>query len=187
MYVFFNKVDSASLHLLYSDLIKGLRITTREEAHAISIPYLFIEELNLKLMSLSFRKQMVDIYGSKESTRASKLYIEKLVMHPIKLLLTFTQTPFPRKQEFDENISYTILNILTTLAGVDDMELKLNSFIVSGVMESVLTLRDRILAKVFQDLQSQIGQVAGSLAVIGSPIGLARNIGEVFFFPTFFS
>jgi hypothetical protein len=130
-------------------------------------------------MSTAFRRQIIDIYGAKSAARASKLYIEELVIHPIKFLFTFTQVPFPRKTDSDENISYAMLNILTALAGVDEMELKFNSFIVSGSMESVASLNARIVAKITQDFQSQIGQVAGSLMVLGSPIGLVRNIGEV--------
>jgi hypothetical protein len=133
----------------------------------------------MKIMSTSFRRQVVDIYGAKTAAHASKLYIDSLVIHPFKFLLTFTQVPFPRKTESDENISYALFNILTTLAGVDEMELKFNSFIVSGSMEPLSSLKTRVVAKLMQDFQSQIGQVAGSLSVFGSPIGLVRNIGEV--------
>ena len=172
-------MDSATLQLLYADLIRGLTVISREEALALSLPDRYIDGLNLKLMSTAFRRQIIDIYETKSAALASKLYIEQLVIHPLKFLFTFTQTPFPRKTESDEHISYAVFNILTSLAAVDEMELKFNSFIVSAAMESLSSLNARIAAKLTQEFQLQIGQVAGSLAVIGSPIGLARNIGEV--------
>ena len=110
-------------------------------------------------MSTSFRRHVVDIYNAKRSVHTSKLYIDQLVIHPLKVLLTFTQTPFPRRQETEENISHAMFNILTALVGVDEMELKLNSFIVSGAMESIESLRTRIVVKSTQDITHQLGHV----------------------------
>jgi hypothetical protein len=173
------EVDSATLQLLHVDFIRDLNITSQDEVVALTAPDQYIKSLNMKLMSTFFRRQIVDIYGAKTAAHASKLYIEELVIHPLKFLFTFTQVPFPRKTDADENVAYALFNILTTLAGVDEMELKFNSFIVSGSMESLTTFKTRVVAKLMQDFQSQIGQVAGSLSVFGSPIGLVRNIGEV--------
>ena len=58
------------------------------------------------------------------------------------------------------------------------MEFKLNSFIVTDARESIETLQSRILGKIWQDIKGQLAQIAGSLSVLGSPVGLARNIGN---------
>jgi len=98
------------------------------------------------------------------------------MIHPMKIVLTFTQTPFPRKQTPEEATAFSTFNLVTSFAGVDKMEIRLHSFIVEGAMESPASLQARILAKVVQDFQYQIAQVAGSLSVLGSPMGACLSI-----------
>ena len=51
------------------------------------------------------------------------------------------------------------------------------SFQVEDVMESRASLFDLIKNKTLHDLQAQLAQLAGSLTVIGSPMGFARKVG----------
>ena len=44
-------------------------------------------------------------------------------------------------------------------------------------MESRASLIDLIKNKTLHDLQAQLAQLAGSLTVIGSPMGFARKVG----------
>ena len=77
-----------------------------------------------------------------------------------------------------ETLQSTVLNVLTALVGVDKLQLRLKSFEVEDAMESWHTLRDLIAQKAGQDLRSQLTQIAGSLTMLGSPIGLARKVGS---------
>ena len=172
------EVDSATLQLLFTDLLSGMQLISHDQVLALSVPDRYITNFNLRLMSPEFRMQLLDVYKAKESLQCSKMYIDQLTIHPIKIVFTFTQTPYPRKQTSDEASSFAAFNLVTSLAGVDRMEVKLQSFIVSGALESLASLQARITAKVVQDIQYQIAQVAGSLSVLGSPMGLARNIGN---------
>ena len=86
--------------------------------------------------------------------------IEKLVIHPVKITLTFVQTAFPRKTG-KNSFQTTALNFLTSLAGVDRMQLRLKSFEVEDVFESWGSLVDLIAHKTLMDLQSQLAQIAG--------------------------
>ena len=173
-------VDSGTLQLLLSDLISDLEFVSRDEIIATKVPEKWIAEYNLRQVSVEERSRLVDVYSSQRAAQASRMYFEKLQLHPIKIILTFVQTPFPRKKDQTETFSTSaaVLDVLATLVGVDRMEIRLKSFIVNEAMESAASLWARILAKIWRDLQFQIAHVAGSLTMLGSPVGLARNIGE---------
>jgi hypothetical protein len=68
--------------------------------------------------------------------------------------------------------------VLTSLVGVDKLQLRLKSFEVEDAMESSHSLFDMIVNKTLQDLRAQLPQIAGSLAMFGSPIGFARKVGS---------
>ena len=156
------EVESATLQLLLSDLISDLKIVDRHESMATTSPNAWIEEYNMSLMSPGDRNLFVDVYKSQLTAQSSKIYIEKLIIHPMKVTLTFVQTPFPRKTG-KHSFQATALNMLTSLAGVDRMQLKLKSFEVEDVLESWTSLVGLIKHKTLQDLQSQLAQIAGTV------------------------
>eukprot|EP01041_Mallomonas_annulata_P001683 gene1683-3255_t len=172
-------VDSSTIQLLISDLISDLEFVSRDQALASRVPEKWIEEYNIRMVSQEDQRQLVDVYKSQIVAQASKMYFQELILHPMKITLTYAQTPFPRKKETDNlSVSAAVLEVLTSMAGVDRMVIKLNSFIVSEAIESVNSLSQRIISKTMRDLQFQLAQMAGSLTMIGSPVGLARNIGN---------
>jgi hypothetical protein len=65
---------------------------------ATSSPCEWIDDFNIRKMSPDAQHMLVDVYRSQVAAQASKMYIEKLIVHPIKITLTFVQTPFPRKR-----------------------------------------------------------------------------------------
>jgi len=160
------------------DLLNDLKIVSRDEALAASVPAEWVADLNRQLMQPPRRAELHVMSRLMLSALSDKMYIESLIVHPIKLTITVIQTPFPRKDTSEESVSTSAFNALTSLAGVERMQLKLFSFIVSSAMESPQSLWQRIQAKSWQDLQFQLAKVAGSLRVIGAPMGLARNIGS---------
>jgi hypothetical protein len=133
----------------------------------------------------------VDPIEAKKLGQAYKIYVERLVIHPFKITSSFMTTPFPREQKYDifSSKKYRWLHIIRGIAGVEDLAVKINSFIVCNVMESREALLSRITYKITKELQSQLvaiaGNVIGSLNVIGKPAGLYKNIGagvEDFFY-----
>lgn len=171
------EVDSATLQLLYTDLLSDLKIVSREEALAITVPDHWIDDFNKIQIAPEQRLRQIDVYKSQLSAKASKIFIEKLIIHPIKIMLTFVQTPYPRKREI-VTLRSTAINVLTAMAGFDRMQVKLKSFEVEDAMQSTSSLWNHIKNKTLQDLRSQLAQIAGSLAVIGSPMGFARKVGR---------
>ena len=170
------EVESATLQLLYADLLADLKFVDSEQVNASATPTAWAEGFNKTAMSPRDQSQLVDVYHSQVAAQASKMYIEKLILHPMKLTLTFVQTPFPR-QRGKESFQATAINILTSLAGVDRMQIRLKSFEVEDAMESRASLMALIKNKTLHDLQAQLAQLAGSLTVIGSPMGFARKVG----------
>ena len=154
------EVESATLQLLFSDLISDLKFVDRAQTIASTIPHRWIAEFNRKIVSPADRNMLVDVYRSQIVAQATKMYIEKLLIHPMKITLTFLQTPFPRKRG-KGTLQAAAINILTSLAGVDRMQLRLKSFEVDDVLESRSSLIDLIVHKTVQDLQSQLAQIAG--------------------------
>jgi hypothetical protein len=166
------EIDSGTIQILSVDLLKYLKIVSRDEAMAAFSAQKWIDNFNEKLLSPENKLQLVDVYRSKVSAQEKKIYFESFILHPVRVTLSFQQTPFPRPKEV------TAADIITAFAAVDRMDIKINSFIADNVIESSKTLTSRIQSKFFQDMQRQIAKIAGSLAVLGSPAGFVRNVGN---------
>lgn len=173
------EIDSATLEIIADDLLKSLNVVSRDEALATYSPHKWIQEFNTKLLSLEQRRQLVDVYFSQKGAQEQKMFLENFILHPMRVQLSFQKTRFPRDRETN------LTDFITAFASVDRMDIKLSSFIVENAMESAATLKSRIVAKLGQDIQSQIAKIAGSLSIIGSPAGFVRNVGngvEAFFY-----
>ena len=155
------EVDSATIQLIFSDLISDLKYVDSEETVALESPEKWVRDLNMRLLSPSDRMALVCVRSSWVAAQVSQMYVEKFIIHPMKFTLTFVQTPFPRKTGKD-TFKTTALNFLTSLAGVDRMQLKLKSFEVDDMLESSASLMDLLKRKTLHDLQSQLAEIAGT-------------------------
>lgn len=92
------EVDSATLQLLFIDFLDDLKLLSRAQALALSLPGTWITEYNSNLMSPTNRFKILDnMLSTKFNAQRSKIYFKNLIIHPIKVTLTFTQTIFPRR------------------------------------------------------------------------------------------
>ena len=92
------EVDSATLQLLFIDFLDDLKLLSRAQALALSLPGTWIAEYNSNLMSPTNRFKILDnLLSTKFNAQRSKIYFKNLIIHPIKVTLTFTQTIFPRR------------------------------------------------------------------------------------------
>ena len=170
-------VDSATVQLLLSDLFNDLKFISKDQAEAIQEPVMWAEHFNKKLLCPKENLQLVDVFEAKKFSQASKMYFESLIIHPIKISLTFLQTTFPRhlgKTSFKS----TLVNFVSAFAGVENMTVRLKSFEVEDALESTKSLSMHIVNNAVEDLISQYGQIAGSLTVLGSPATFARKVGS---------
>jgi hypothetical protein len=170
------EVDSATMQLLFTDLLNDLKVLTQDQALALTAPAKWVHDYNVNALYPEHQYGIVDVYRAKINAQRSKMHFKNLIIHPVKLTLTFVQTIFPRRQQAD-SLQSTVLNVFMALVGVEKLQLRLKSFAVEDAMESSGSLIDLVLQKAQQDLRSQVTSIAGSLAMIGSPIGFARKVG----------
>jgi hypothetical protein len=173
------EVDSGTIYQFLEIFLNEIKVISRDDILVSSDPSDWILSYSRNLLSIENRFQYVDIYKSQLKAQESKLYFEHLIFHPIKISLTFLQTEYtPLSSSKVKTISSSLLELLTSAVAVELMEIKLNSFIVTDAHESLATLQSRVFTKMWQDVRGQLGTIAGSLSILGSPAGLARNVGN---------
>ena len=112
------------------------------------------------------------------------MYIEQLVLHPVKVRISYEHTPMP-KDHVDDLFSspeHVWLKLVRDMVSLEDAPVRLPSFVVEGALESPQSLTGRLGAFYVDQLQARVGLIAGqllgSLRLIGRPVGLLRNIGR---------
>ena len=171
------QIDSGTLQLLYLDLVKNLAFVSEEETVASRDPSRWMSQINRSLLDPARQVRPIDVYNAKQAAVTSKVYFEELVIHPMKLRLTYVHSSYTRKANGTESVSFTMLDIISSFAEVENMKVRLNSFHVTNALVSRASLQTRLIAKYTLDLQLQLASIAGSLSVIGSPLGFAHKIG----------
>ena len=173
-------IDSASLQLLVLDLGCDFNLMSKSNALAYQDPISFIHEYNNSILNAETHVLLVDMFRSQVIAMAPRVYIENLILHPIKLTITFTQTTLPRKVDNDTTLALavTALSYIPPFVSLEAATVKINSFIVDDAMESAQSILQRILVQALHDIQFQVAKLAGSLNVIGKPVGFARKVGS---------
>jgi hypothetical protein len=171
------EVDSSTIRLLYLDLLDDLTMVSRSQAIALTIPDHWIEEYNLDIFRPTKQQYLINIYETKIQAQSSKIYIKKLIIHPIKITLTLVQSVFPRRNKID-TLKSTVLNFVMALVGVECIKLKFKSFAVEDALESSSALLVLIINQVKEELYFQLPKILISFTMVGSPIGFARKVGR---------
>jgi hypothetical protein len=172
-------IDSATLQLLAIDLGVDFSFLSTEQVMATHGPMKWIEQYNVNQLLPSTSSLLADVRKCQVSSQERKVFIENLVIHPIKLTLSFHQTSLPRKLEQlpAGMLSVGLLSFLPTFASLENATIHLESFIVCNVMESLPAVTSRVLTSKLRDLQYQLAPLAGSLTAIGGPMVLAKKVG----------
>jgi hypothetical protein len=84
-------IDSASLQLLVLDLGCDFNLMSKTDALAYQDPISFIHEYNGSILAAETHLLLADVFKSQGTAMAPRVYIENLILHPIKLTITFTQ------------------------------------------------------------------------------------------------
>lgn len=190
------EVDSSTLQLYFCDLHSDLVGESIDQARAREQPGEWIAEFSARTVIPEARIQLVDIAAAKEGALAPKMYFDNLILHPIKITLSYMPTPFPRSsaQDVFSAPAYRWLKIVKSVMAVDDFSIKLKSFIVNDMTESPASLASRLVNVYSDDLKKHLmsiaGRLFGSLKMLGKPVGLYKNIGggvKDFFYEVTFS
>ena len=164
-------IDSATIQILLSDLTEDLGVVTPDQKLCLGDPQRWMHNYSRLLLSPGHR---LHFYSRAMSQISTNMYIEQLILHPISLNVTYSHTEFPRTEE--DNV-LAMLSYIPSFAAVDRFPIQMSSFTVDQVLESTDSLVARILKKSLYDLQSHLANLAGSLAILGRPVGLVKNIG----------
>jgi hypothetical protein len=201
-------LDSSTIQIYLLDLHNDVMtvLETRDQALAIERPEKWIDKYNTSVVTAikgiastgtdvvskgsPNRPKKVSISSAqvtkkKVELQKSKIYIENLILHPLKINVTFAPTPFPRSAS--ENIlatrKYAMFKYIKMISNIDELIIKINSFIItSSIMETSESLSLRILSGIQRDIMEQlvfiVGKVFGSMAILGKPAGLYRKVGS---------
>jgi hypothetical protein len=173
----FVSVDSASVLIAASDLLSYVSFAEEsDDQFELRSSELF----NSHLVKSLEKNKLYDVSYQYKSSQGQKLFIEALVIHPMKFTLDFYPNHFPRhKRELPKALRW--LTMLETVTSVENFHIRIKSFITENIMETPAALGVRIGNKIGRDIQSNLLQIAGnlvgSLNLIGNPAGLYKNIG----------
>jgi hypothetical protein len=169
--------DSASILIAACDLLSFVAYAeSSDEQFALSNA----ESFNVSLVKSLEKNCLYDVPHQYKGAQGQKLFIERLVIHPMKFTLDFYPNSFPRDpQELSPSLRW--LTRLESVIAVEKFHIKINSFIAENIMEPMPILMERIGDKIVRDLQGNLiaiaGNLIGSLNLLGNPAGLYNNIG----------
>eukprot|EP00981_Chlorochromonas_danica_P001561 scaffold341_cov154-Ochromonas_danica.AAC.5 len=175
------RLDSASAIIFVCDLYRDfVDVQSSLQSSSYSLE-LQANNFNSNLAQPLQESSLYDIEKQYQASRGNKIFYEQIVVHPIKLVVSFYPTHFPRPvSSIPAGMKW--MQMLENISAVEDMDLKINSFIARNALESPNTLATRIINKVLRDMQANLfglaGNLIGSLSLLGKPAGLYKNIGE---------
>lgn len=180
-------VDSGSLQLylldLHQDIVSSLGGT--DGALAEEAPAEWVSAYNRRTVVPEAGLELVNVTRAKRAAQADKMYIEKLIIHPFKVTISYIHTNLPGDRHKDDGFmapEFRWLKLVRDMAYLDNSSLTLKSFIVDGAMESPDSLVARLVETYVQSLLSQLvniaGNIFGSLKIVGKPLDLVKNIGH---------
>jgi len=182
---FIFEIDSATIEVLFEDCLGHLHYISPAQSRALLTPTEWIENFtyDAHLGCCNVNNVAIEAGLLKKSINVSRFYFEHFSVSPMKIIISFVQTPFPRRKvrrngELEgSTVVSTLMNVLKSFASVDRMQLKLTPFLCRNSPESVESLTAMLMAKSIHDIQLQLPQIAGSLNVIGNPLLFARGVG----------
>lgn len=198
------EVDSASVELIFTDLLETIHYVSSAQSKVLLSPNDWIKKHTYKTHLYCGNSDNVvlseGLLKKNAELTQSFFHFHRFSMSELKLIISFVQTPFPRKKkrlvreeaaggsggvtvvevEDIASLSTTFVNILKSFASVDRMPLKLTSYGFDNSTESIDAIMGKIMSKCMYDLQMQLPQVAGSLNMIGNPLEFARGISNGF-------
>ncbi|RYH32246.1 hypothetical protein EON65_00935 [archaeon] len=174
------QIDSASILIVLSDLVKDMM-----NLHS----NLQLGEYSLELQAQNFnnsaaapllQNSLYDLEKQYKLSYGNKMFYEHIVIHPIKLIVSFSPSHYPRPAS-DIPPALKWMLVVESISGFEDMAVKVKSFIAKNALESPDSLSTRIVNKIVRDMQANLlglaGNLIGSLSILGKPAGLYKNIG----------
>ena len=122
-------IDSSTIQLYFIDLHADL-VSGRTDPLAEDSPSEWVRAFNNDTVVPEATISVVNIKHSKQYAQANKMYIESLILHPIKIRLSYHHTAFPlRGNRSDDLLSapeYMWLKLVSNIVSLDDVKIKLH-------------------------------------------------------------
>lgn len=174
------QIDSASILIVLSDLIKDMmNLHSNLQFGEYSLE-LQAQNFNSAASAPLLQSSLYDLEKQYKLSYGNKMFYEHIVIHPIKLVVSFSPSHYPRPaSDIPPALKWMI--VVESITGFEDMAVKVKSFIAKNALESPDSLSTRILNKIVRDMQANLlglaGNLIGSLSILGKPAGLYKNIG----------
>jgi Vacuolar-sorting-associated 13 protein C-terminal/SHR-binding domain of vacuolar-sorting associated protein 13 len=115
-----------------------------------------------------------DVDAIASTANRSRIYIEQLHLHPVRIGLTFTQ----EWMEWSSGAEgMMIFQFIRGMASIANAPLKFTSFVVCHVFESPESLGRIVAMHYSSQLTKQIFGILGSLVILGAPADFISNVG----------
>jgi hypothetical protein len=88
------ETDSSTVRLLYYDLFLDLKYLSIDQVLASKQPAQWIEKFNRDVMAPVHHIRYIDAFKAQEKVLATKLYFKQLIIHPLKIIITFIKLIF---------------------------------------------------------------------------------------------
>lgn len=174
------QLDSASILIYLCDMHKDLvEVHTTLQSGEYSLE-LQAQNFNNTLAVPSMESSLYNCDRQYKLAHGNKIFYEYIVIHPMKVSASFYPTHFPRElSEMPAGMKW--MTMVESVSAVEEMDLKVKSFIARNALESSDKLAIRIVNKIARDMQTNLlglaGNLIGSLSLLGKPAGLYKNIG----------
>lgn len=175
-------LDSASILLYVTDLHSDIleKATNKQVTEKLSLTS-NADEFNARVFKFMLSDRLQNIELQYQMSQNRKVFIEQLVIHPMKASLSFYPSRFPRSTK-QIHPSLRWMRNLENITSVEDFELRIKSYIATDVMESLPRLMESIGIKITREMRENLvkiaGNLVGSMSLLGKPAGLYKKVGS---------
>lgn len=184
------ELDLASLMIFY-EFYLDLQDLSKNSILATTHPNQYILLWNQELL-FPRKKQYHLIYESISYVENSKIFFKDFMIHPMKIICSFvvntTEVKGKLKVKDVVKSSYlknSYLNVLSSLATIDSLKIKIKSFQLTHGIESIESISTRIIEKIINDLSNEAYSLIGStLFARSGSVSAVRGVKEIFYEPS---
>ena len=193
----FVSVETNLIYLYLSDIHEAFRkVRSVRQYQCDKNPLKWIQRNSINLVSVREKICLVNLKDClKQIVDKQYIYIQNLKICPLKVHVTYIQAAFLRTaaEEIRLLTEYDVLDKIKIIGNtLDDVTVRLSEYVSDGIMEPLEQLAIRVITSIILDIIKQlpqlVGNLVGSLDVLGKPITFAKNIGtglqDFFFEPT---
>ena len=139
----------------------------------------YIKKLTAKISStfvnMNARKASRNIGEIALSANSGRVYIQHLLLHPIRISLTFTQESIEWNSVTE---GLMVFQLIRAMASISDAPLTFTSFVVDHAFESPNALKPIIYTHYTSQFSKQIFNILGSLNILRTGGDFLGNIGN---------